>query len=142
LLLGAAIGVAIAYVTTKLKGAWLEILNGKLAKSSYDVSKYVHHKLGKSVVGIIGSNEWEAHIYLPGDAGVLPRHAGINFANGAPTLTVLPEVGSKAETLVNGQRLTDSRPLRNGDELQFGSTRLIYREKRGRVASAYRARVS
>lgn len=133
MLLGASIGVAIAYVTTKLKGAWMEVLDGKIVTHSYDVSKYVHHKLGKSDVGIIGSDEWEAHIYLPGDSGVLPRHASIHFANGTPMLTVTPEAGKSAETFINGHPLTTSRPLANGDELQFGSTRVVYREKSGVV---------
>lgn len=144
LLLGAATGVAIAYVTTKLKGAWVEVLNGKLASQSYDVSKYVHHKLGQSYVGFIGSDAWEAQVYLPGDGGVLPRHAYINFANGTPTLTVTPEAGKRAETFINGRPLVKSSPLSDGDRLQFGSTRLVYRQKRsrnGRAAERRAARV-
>jgi hypothetical protein len=130
LLLGAAISAAIAFVTAVLKGAWVEILDGKFAGRSYDVTKYVDARLGSHRAGVIGSDQWGAHIYLPGDSVVLPRHAEIKFANGAPTLMVTPEASKHATTFVNGRRLSASTPLSDGDQLQFGSTKVLYRQKR------------
>lgn len=130
LLLGAAISGSVALVTSALKSAWVEIMDGKFSGRSYDVTKYIDAKLGSFRAGIIGSDQWKSHIYLPGDGDVLPHHAEINFANGAPTLTVTPEASKHATTFINGRRLTASSPLSDGDQLQFGSTKLIYRQKR------------
>lgn len=130
LVLGAAISAAIALVIDLLKAAEVEILDGKFAGRSYDVTKYVDPKLGSHRSGVIGSDQWGAQIFLPGDGEVLPRHAEIGFANGAPTLTVTPEASKRATTFINGRRLTLSTPLSDGDRLQFGSTKLIYRQKR------------
>jgi hypothetical protein len=138
LMLGAAIGMGIAYVTEVLKRAWFEIRDGKFAGRTYDVTKYVDRALGRHRAGVIGSDQWRAQIYLPGDRDICPLHATINFANGAPTLTVAPEAGGRAATFVNDRRLTASTPLSDGDRLQFGSTRVVYRHKRRR----WRARAS
>jgi hypothetical protein len=130
LLLGAAISAAVALVVSVLKRAWVDIISGKKTGDYYDVTKYVDPRLGAHRSGIVGSDQWSAHIYLPGDSDVLPKHAEISFANGAPTLTVTPEASKRATTFINSRRLTSSSPLSDGDELQFGSTKVIYRHKR------------
>lgn len=130
LLLGAAISAAVALIVSVLKSAWVEVVSGKHTGTVYDVTKYVDPKLGTYRSGIVGSDQWSAHIYLAGDSEVLPRHAEINFANGAPTLTVTPEASKRPTTFINRRRLTASSPLSDGDELQFGSTKVIYRHKR------------
>jgi hypothetical protein len=130
LLLGAAIGAAIALVVAVLKEAWLDVLSGKLTGHRYYVNKYVSPRGGGRLTGVIGSNQWEAQIYLPGDNEVLPRHAEISYANGAPTLTVMPEAAKRPTTFINRRRLTSSTPLSDGDQLQFGSTQVVYRQKR------------
>jgi hypothetical protein len=132
LALGACIGVAIAYVVEVLKRAWLEVLDGKLAGNEYNVTKYVDPVLGRHRPGVVGSDQWRAQIYLPGDKDISPLHATINFANGAPTLTVMPQARGRTTTLINGRRLAASSPLSDGDRLQFGSTRVLYRQKRRR----------
>lgn len=126
-LLGAAVSSSVAFVTTALKSAWIEVLDGKAAGRNYDITKYVDQKLGAAKAGIIGSDEWSAHIYLPGDNEVLPHHAEINYQNGYPTITVMPEAAKHQTTYLNGSRLTHSSPLVNGDRIQIGSTNLIYR---------------
>lgn len=129
-LLGAMVSAAIAFVAAALKEAWIEVTEGKLAGRIYDVTKYVDPVLGVYKSGIIGSDEWSAHIYLPGDNEILPRHAEINFANGAPTITVSPEASKRQTTVINGRRLMHSSPLSNGDQITVGSTTLIYRNKK------------
>jgi uncharacterized membrane protein YeaQ/YmgE (transglycosylase-associated protein family) len=130
LLLGGAIGAAIALVTNALKSAWLSVENGKLAGKDIDISKYVNPALGSRKAGIIGCSQWDSTIYLPGDSDVLPRHASISYKDGSPTFTTLPEARAQgAETRVNNRVVTEW-PLRNGDRIQIGSTNLVYRHKR------------
>ncbi len=126
-LLGAAISASVAFVTSALKSAWFEVLDGKLAGRNYDVTKYVDKNLGSHKSGIVGSDEWSSHIYLPGDNEVLAHHAEISYTNGSPTITVSAEAAKHQTTYLNGRRLTHSSPLVNGDRLQIGSTNMIYR---------------
>ncbi|HEU4713675.1 MAG TPA: FHA domain-containing protein [Pyrinomonadaceae bacterium] len=128
-ILGGAIGASIAFVTVALKRAWIEVVDGKFAGRIYDVTKYVDSQLGLYKPGIIGSDEWRANIYLPGDLKVQPTHATIEFAHNAPHLTVLPGARAQAITLVNGREVNDC-VLSDGDQLQIGSTLLRYRQKR------------
>lgn len=128
-ILGGAIGASIALVTVALKLAWIEVRDGKFAGRVYDVTKYVDPQLGKYKPGIIGSDEWRANIYLPGDPDVEPVHALIGYENGAPYLSVFPSVPKHAGTLVNktdGERWV----LNDFDQLQIGRTLLVYRQKR------------
>ena len=126
-LLGASVSASVAFVTSALKSAWVEVLDGKLAGRNYDITKYVDKNLGAAKSGIIGSDEWSSHVYLPGDNEVLAHHAEISYTNGSPTITATPEASKHQTTYLNGRRLTHSSPLVNGDRIQVGSTNLIYR---------------
>jgi hypothetical protein len=129
-LLGGAIGASVALITTAAKNAWVEVTNGKLKGRIYDITKYVDAKMGSRAAGLIGSDANAAWIYLPGDIHVLPRHAEIRYANGAPTLTVVD--GNKKTnrlTLINGRNVAASMPLSNGDRVQIGKTTLVYHQK-------------
>lgn len=126
-ILGGAIGGSIALVTTTLKRAWFEVVDGKFAKRNLNVTKFVSPKSRK--VGIIGSDQWSSNIYLPGDNTILPEHAEIGLVNGVPTLKVTSEAAKTATTLVNKKQITSSWPLGNRDRVQIGSTTLIYRQK-------------
>lgn len=129
-LLGASVSASVAFVTSALKSAWLEILDGKLAGSNYDITKYVDKNLGAHKSGIIGSDEWSANVYLPGDNEILSHHAEISYTNGHPTITATAEAAKHQTTYLNGRRLTHSSPLVNGDRIQVGSTNLIYRNSK------------
>ena len=129
LILGGAIGASIALVTVALKRAWIEVADGKFAGRVYDITKYVDPQLGQYKPGIIGSDEWRANIYLPGDHKIQPAHAKIGFANGAPYLNVLPGAQKHANTFVNGSPANDC-VLNDGDRLQIGNTLLLYKQKR------------
>jgi len=128
LILGGAIGASIAFVTVALKRAWIEVADGKFAGRVYDVTKYVDAQLGQYKPGIIGSDEWRANIYLPGDHKIQPAHAKIGFANGAPYLNVLPGAQKHANTVVNGRPVSNC-VLNDGDHLQIGNTLLVYKQK-------------
>lgn len=126
-LLGALVSSSVAFVTTALKSAWIDVIDGKLGGRRYDVTKYVDQNLGQHRSGIIGSDEWSSHIYLAGDNEVLSHHAEIKYENGTPTITVTPEAAKHQTTYLNGRRLIHSSPLVNGDRIQIGSTNMIYR---------------
>jgi hypothetical protein len=129
-LLGGAIGASVALITTALQNACFEVTNGKLKGRVYDVTKYVDARIGSKTAGLIGSDANAAWIYLPGDKQVLPRHAEIRYADGAPTLTVFEDTKrANAPTLINGRNIASSMPLGNGDRVQIGGTTLVYRQK-------------
>lgn len=130
ILLGGAVSASVAFVTTALKSAWIEVLDGKLAGRNYDITKYVDSTLGTHKAGIIGSDEWSSHVFLPGDHEILSHHAEISYQNGAPTISVIPEANKHKPIYLNGRRLTHSSPLVNGDRIQIGSTNLIYRNSK------------
>ena len=128
-ILGGAIGASVALVTTALKHAWIEVIDGKFAGRSYDVTKYIDPQLGVHKPGLIGSDEWRANIYLPGDHKVQPVHAQIGYANRAPSLSVYPSALKHGVTLVNDKAVSDW-VLSDGDRIQIGDTQLRYRQKR------------
>jgi hypothetical protein len=107
------------------------ILDGKFAGHEYDVTKYVSRERGgRGVRGLIGSDELRANVYLPADKEVLSQHAVLCYANEAPTLLVTSEAQKmKARTLVNDYPVSNS-PLNDGDEIQIGATKLLYRQTR------------
>lgn len=127
--LGGAIGASVVFVTTALREAFLEILDGKRRGEQDDVTKHVvRRKTARVKPGLIGSDDWSANVYLPGDSAVLPQHAQVSFIDGAPTLTVFPEASKNSITLVNGKPVTVC-VLNDGDHLQVGKTNLIYHQK-------------
>ena len=128
-ILGGAIGASVALVTTALKRAWIEVIDGKFAGRTYDVTKYIDPQLGVHKPGVIGSDEWRANIYLPGDHKIQPAHAQIGFANSAPCLSVFPTALKQTVTLVNGKPVSEWA-LSDGDCIQIGNTQLRYRHKR------------
>lgn len=64
-------------------------------------------------------------IVLAGDARVSRRHALLEKLAAGWSVA---DQGSTNGTFVNGQLLTDSRPLYSGDEIALGETRLVYRQ--------------
>lgn len=129
-LLGGAIGASVALITTALQSAWFEVTDGKLKGRIYDITKYVDAKMGSKSAGLIGSDANAAWIYLPGDSEVLPRHAEIRYADGAPMLTVFEDnKRANRPTRVNSHNVSASMPLSDGDRVQIGGTTLVYHQK-------------
>jgi hypothetical protein len=60
---------------------------------------------------------------LEGDGFVSARHAMVRVRAGAPTVL---DLGSTNGTFVNGARIVAEMPLRDGDEVAVGSTRMVY----------------
>lgn len=74
---------------------------------------------GASVVG----RETGLPISLPSADTVSRRHAELDLSGGQVTLR---DLGSTNGTFVNGQRLTEARLLKPGDEIQFGAVRFRF----------------
>jgi len=127
-LLCGVIGISIALTPHPLKAAWIEVVSGEYAGRTFDVTKFVKRANDAKELCIIGSDKQSAHIYLPDELGLLPRHAVISYEHGAPTLSTLPEAQGIGTVLVNG-RPTTRMTVREGDQLQIGSTVLIYRSR-------------
>jgi hypothetical protein len=125
---GGMVGASIAFVTASLRRAWLEVLDGPLAGRVYDVTKYVDPRLGGRRAATIGSDEWAANVYLPGDAEVLPRHATVGLRDGVPTLVM--ESGARDNPPVANGCPVSAWALRDGDRVQVGATTLVYRQRR------------
>jgi predicted component of type VI protein secretion system len=63
-------------------------------------------------------------VAIPSDRGVSRLHAVLErFSAG----WCLRDLGSRNGTFVNGDRMFGERPLRGGDEIRVGQTRLVYR---------------
>jgi hypothetical protein len=133
-LMGGSIGASVALITTLLRSAWMEVLDGKFATHEYDVTKYVSRdRGGRGVRGIIGSDEYRANVFLPADNEILPQHAILCYANEAPTMLATDEARKvKAKILVNDHPVYNT-PLSHGDTIQIGTTRLLYHQSRKRV---------
>jgi hypothetical protein len=129
-LLGGSIAAGVSLVTTALKDAWFEVVSGKLAGSTINVSKYVAEQSGARNIGVIGNSSWEANVFLPGDSAVKSRHAELALIDGVPTITIdqtAQKLGAKLEA--NGRPVKSWR-LNDGDSILIGETELVFRNKR------------
>lgn len=83
-------------------------------------------------VGKASANE----LAVPSDTKMSRLHAVLErFASGWS----LRDLGSRNGTFVNGERVLNERALKDGDEIVFGQTRVIYRADREGEASATEA---
>jgi pSer/pThr/pTyr-binding forkhead associated (FHA) protein len=57
------------------------------------------------------------------DAGISRRHAEIRGAEGGWTIT---DLGSTNGVLLNGSQVRGTQPLNAGDQLELGSTRIVF----------------
>ncbi len=68
---------------------------------------------------VLGREPGAADVILDQDSGISRRHAAFSPAGGGLTVQ---DMGSTNGTLVNGQRLTGTAALQNGDRVQIGDT--------------------
>jgi hypothetical protein len=119
--LGACIGLAVGLAQVILKEAWLKVESGfrsgrQVILSSSEVS--------------IGRAE-SCDIGLFGDPGVDRLHARITRQGDR---YLLADAGSAGGTFLNGQRITEPTPLRQGDRIQIGKAVLSFGERRRQSA--------
>lgn len=114
--LGAGLGFFLALVEQLLRRAWVQVIQGRQEGRSYLLANR------RSRLGL----DEHAEIGLFGDPGVARRHAEITAKGGAYTLANLDPAG---RTRVNGQPITSSTLLKDGDRIELGRTALVFRQR-------------
>lgn len=117
-LIGALTGFFIGLMQELFKEAWVKVLAGRNEGKDFILSKPMN---------LLGRDE-RCEVPLYGDLSVGVQHAAIR-ADGKRH--VLLDAGTPAGTMVNGQRVEASKELllRDGDMIQIGLHRILFREK-------------
>lgn len=113
--IGLLTGLFIGLVEELMKQAWVRVLAGKNEGKDYIVSK---------PMTVLGRDE-RADVPLFGDPSLAPQHAAIKMENNRHYLL---DGGAPQGAVVNGQRITQQL-LKDGDMIQLGQVRLLFREK-------------
>ena len=115
-LLGGGLGLGLALVEQALRRVWVQVLNGRQEGRSYSLGR------GMSALGL----DERAQVGLFGDPLILRKHAEIHI----DSAKVVLRNGDKAgRTKVNGQPISLDCRLRNGDIIELGETRLLFRNR-------------
>jgi len=115
-LIGLLTGLFIGLVEELLKQAWVRVLAGRNEGRDYILSK---------PLTILGRDE-RADIPLFGDRTLAPQHAAIKMEGGRHYLL---DGGARPASMVNGQPVQGQQLLRDGDMIQLGQVRILFREK-------------
>ncbi len=115
-LLGGGLGLGLALVEQALRRAWVQVLNGRQEGRSYLLGR------GTSSVGL----DERAAVGLFGDSTVARQHAEI--LGGADGFT-LRNLDPKARTVLNGRPIAATERLNDGDTIELGGTRLVFRNR-------------
>ncbi|HLV78677.1 MAG TPA: FHA domain-containing protein, partial [Chthonomonadaceae bacterium] len=116
--IGALSGFFIGLVNELLKDAWVKVLAGRNEGKEYLLAKPMN---------ILGRDE-RCDVPLFGDLAIAAQHAAIR-ADGSRHILI--DAGAPAGTVVNGQRMPPAGELllRDGDMIQIGQQRILFREK-------------
>lgn len=115
-LLGGGLGLGLALVEQALRRAWVQVLNGRQEGRSYLLGR------GASALGL----DERAAVGLFGDPTVARQHAEILGGPGGFTLRA---VDGKARTALNGRPISGEERLADGDTIELGVTRLVFRNR-------------
>ncbi len=117
-LIGALTGFFIGLMQELFKQAWVKVLAGRNEGKDFILSKPMN---------LLGRDE-RCEVPLYGDMSVGVQHAAIR-ADGKRH--ILLDAGTPAGTMVNGQRAEAGKELllRDGDMIQIGQHRILFREK-------------
>jgi hypothetical protein len=115
-ILGAGLGLCLALVEQALRRAWVIVASGRQEGRIYLLA----HKRCR-----LGLDE-HAEIGIFGDPAVARRHAEIESSAAG---YILHHLASGASTRVNGQPVTDRRPLVDGDRIELGRTQIVFRHR-------------
>jgi pSer/pThr/pTyr-binding forkhead associated (FHA) protein len=116
--IGGLTGFFIGLVEEWLKQAWVKVLAGRNEGKDFILSK---------TVNILGRDE-RSDVPLYGDPSIGAQHAAIRTDG---YRHILIDAGAPTGTLVNGQPVPSGGELllRDGDMIQIGSQRILFREK-------------
>ncbi len=126
-LIGALTGFFIGLMQELFKQAWVKVLAGRNEGKDFILSKPMN---------LLGRDE-RCEVPLYGDMSVGVQHAAIR-ADGKRH--VLLDAGTPIGTMVNGQRVEAGKEqlLRDGDMIQVGQHRILFREKATQSKFAHR----
>ena len=114
--LGAGLGLCLALVEQALRRSWVQVLSGRQEGRIYLLSR------ASSRIGL----DEHAEVGLFGDPLVSRRHAEVRAG---ATGYVLHDLAGAGTTRVNGQAVTETCPIRDGDRIELGRTLLIFRRR-------------
>jgi hypothetical protein len=115
-ILGGGLGLCLALAERALRRSWIVVQNGRQEGRSYLLAGR------RSVLGL----DEHVEVGLFGDLTVERRHAAISRS---PRGMQVEPLATRHPTRLNGQDLTEPRLLRDGDKIELGKTRLLYRER-------------
>ena len=115
-LLGGGLGLGLALVEQALRRAWVQVLNGRQEGRSYLLAR------GTSAIGL----DERAAVGLFGDPAVARQHAEII---GGPEGFTLRALDPKSRTALNGRPVAAEERLKDGDTIELGATRLVFRNR-------------
>ncbi len=115
-ILGAGLGVFLALVEQALRRAWVQVLSGRQEGRIYLLAR------GRSSLGL----DERAEVGIFGDPQVARRHAEIEAgAHGYVLRSFVPD----DRTRVNGSGVHKEITLHDGDRIELGQTRLLFRQR-------------
>lgn len=114
--IGLFTGFFVGLVEELMKQAWVRVLVGRNEGRDYIITK---------PLTILGRDE-RADIPLFADPSLAPQHAAIRSDG---RRHVLLDGGTSVGCYVNGQRVAKEVLLKDGDMIQMGQVRLLFREK-------------
>jgi hypothetical protein len=115
-ILGAGLGLCLALVEQALRRAWVQVMNGRQEGRIYLLA----HRRSR-----LGLDE-RAEIGIFGDASVARQHAEIEAT---PQGFLLHHQAAGRATRVNGALVQISQTLKDGDRIELGHTRLVFRQR-------------
>jgi len=115
-ILGAGLGLSLALVEQALRRAWVLVLSGRQEGRSYLLAR------PRSALGL----DERAEVGLFGDPLVARRHAEIEAT---PRGFVLHPRAPGGRTRVNGADVAGETLLKDGDRIELGQTRLVFRQR-------------
>ena len=120
-ILGAGLGLCLALVEGVLGRVWVQVLNGRQEGRSYLLA----HR-----TAVLGLDE-HVEVGLFGDPEIARHHAEIEKT---PSGFLLHDRDGRGRTRLNGAIVDASAPapLKNGDSIELGGTRLVFRFRNSR----------
>jgi pSer/pThr/pTyr-binding forkhead associated (FHA) protein len=110
------VGVGLALVEQALRRSWVQVLSGRQEGRSYLLGR------GKSTVGL----DERATVGLFGDPTIARSHAEIE---GGAEGFILRNLDPQGRTKRNGNATSGSEALNDGDIIELGNTRLVFRNR-------------
>jgi hypothetical protein len=115
-LLGGGLGLSLALVEQALRRVWVQVLSGRQEGRTYSLGR------GVSALGL----DERAAVGLFGDPTIARSHAEITVERTGSSLRNLDPAG---RTMVNGRAIHGAQPLYDGDTIELGGTRLLFRNR-------------